>query len=444
MNLYPYQVEGARFLAERNRAYLADDMGLGKSAQAIKACDHVKAGRVLVLCPGSVRANWAREFGRFSDYDREVRVLFSGKDHPGGDVVVSSYDLAIRKATWSRLMAFAPDVVILDEAHFLKNREAKRTRATFALVKEASRAWALSGTPAPNNVAELWPLLRAFGFIDMTYWNYVNTFCHTFDNGFGIQITGTRNAEKLRALMAPHFLRRRKDEVLADLPPLTLSEFTVEPNEVDVEYFFPEYEIKPSTRTKDRVARERKELEAQLSSTPEDQRLALLKKAEGKTPTMRRYLGLSKIDGTVAHAEEILRANKYQHLVIFGLHRHVLLELHRRLEHYRPAIIMGETAADKRQARIDRFCNPENRTRVFLGQIKAAGVGIDGLQNITSRCLIVEPSWVPADNAQAIMRLHRHGQRNPVLAEFVMLNDPLDQYVITTIRRKTKDLAQIF
>src|SRR5690348_2437632 len=113
IELFDYQKVGARFLAERGRALLADEMGLGKSAQAIAACDAVDARDVTVICPASVRENWVREFKRFGRIDR--------------DLDVRSYNLAEGAAkNWCDI-----GVLILDEAHYLKNAKAKRTKAIF-------------------------------------------------------------------------------------------------------------------------------------------------------------------------------------------------------------------------------------------------------------------------------------------------------------------------
>ena len=132
MNLFPYQIEGAAFLAARKYALLADEMGLGKSGQAVAACDRGNAKRILVLCPASVRYNWDREFGRFSPRGRPSALLLTGKDPicPDG-VTVCSYDLLRVKAVHKLLMAQTWDVLILDEVHYLKSKLAARTRAVF-------------------------------------------------------------------------------------------------------------------------------------------------------------------------------------------------------------------------------------------------------------------------------------------------------------------------
>lgn len=451
MKLYPFQTEGAAFLARKSRAYLADEMGLGKSAQGIAACDLVGAETILVLCPGIVRANWAREFGRFSRRERQVRPMYTGRDEPiEGGVTVCSYDLLTRKAVLEKLTWLKPDVLLLDEAHFLKNRSAKRTKAVLGgkcdgktgLVAHAEHAWALSGTPAPNTPDEIWPVLRAFGATDLSYWGYIKQYCKTYDNGFGLKVTGVKNPAGLRNLLAPIMLRRRKKDVLQDLPELTIAEYNVEAGEVDADLWFTGYAVKRAGPTlSQRLSAERAKVEQALAAGEDP--LKALAGVAGSVSTLRKYLGLAKVPATIELIRDTLRGNSEQ-LVVFAHHRIVLEALFQELDEFRPVLIMGGTPAEKRQHKIDVFAKPGNKCRLFLGQIAAAGTGVDGLQNAASRVLIVEPDWVPAQNAQAIMRVHRNGQKRPVLAQFITLQDSLDEHIIRTIRRKVQNLTQIF
>ena len=198
LELYPYQQTGATFLARRGRALLADEMGLGKSAQAIAACDIVGAGlSVGVVCPASVKANWKREFA-----------LFGREAH---NVDIESYDKVARGA----FDKAAFDVLILDEAHYLKSPKAKRTKAIYGpkcdgvdgLVGRSNRVFLLTGTPTPNDPSELWTHLRAVmpGAIagktrPRPYFSFINRYCTIINKGFGPQITGGRRLDELRAL----------------------------------------------------------------------------------------------------------------------------------------------------------------------------------------------------------------------------------------------------
>ena len=145
--LFPYQAIGATFLAARNRALLCDEMGLGKTPQAIAACDKVGAKRVLVVCPAVVTENWRREFLRWQTLPRDVTIVM-GNDlfFPDG-VHIVSYDRARARPTLNALSVRAWDVLIVDEAHFVKTPEAARSLAVRTLADGAVRAWGADGHP---------------------------------------------------------------------------------------------------------------------------------------------------------------------------------------------------------------------------------------------------------------------------------------------------------
>ncbi len=203
------------------------------------------AESVLVICPASARINWKREFLRFQTMRRKVNVIASGSDQPNADgVTICSFDLTSKEKVKARLMAHRYGVLIIDEAHFLKGRRSKRTQAILGptcsrdggLAAQADHIFALSGTPAPNNPAEVWPLARAL-FPDairrddkvMDYWSFLSRFCTWRDSEFGVQITGGRNLPELRKRIAPYVLRRRKAEVLTDLPPIRYETLSLSP-----------------------------------------------------------------------------------------------------------------------------------------------------------------------------------------------------------------------
>ena len=175
--LFPYQQTGAKFLSDKNLALLADEMGLGKTPQAIAAADLVGAKSVCVICPAIGRINWRREFEKFSN-----RVWTEE------NLVISSFESAHKI---SKEKTF--DVLIVDEAHYLKSHTAKRTALIYGkdgLVRRSKRVWALTGTPAPNNASELWTLLFTFGATRLGFDQFVERYCLFYNSSYGRMITG--------------------------------------------------------------------------------------------------------------------------------------------------------------------------------------------------------------------------------------------------------------
>jgi len=451
-SLYPYQEKGAEWLAQRCYGLLADQMRLGKTPQAIRAADIAQLKPILVLCPAIARQNWSREFAKFSTRTLTTCTLTSGrveKANFGADAVICSYDLlqnskllsALRQRDWAAL--------ILDEAHYLKSPEAKRTHAVLGksgLAHRAQRVWALTGTPAPNNSSELYVLLRVFGIYRGSYDAFVAEFCTGFNGPYGFQITGTKNADKLRALLAPIMLRRTKAEVRPDLPTAQFSDIVVEPGQLAID----ELEMAFSSYINDPrgwkgfdgdIAAERALVERAFNeATTEDAKLEVLGRTVKATATLRRYTGMLKTAAVIDIVKDELD-NGTNKIVIFAIHKAVIDKLREGLREYGAVTLFGGTPDAKRNRHMDSFRNnPE--CRVFIGNIQACGTAVD--LSAASEVLFVETDWVPSNNAQAAARVDGPNQRESISVRFVGLAGSIDEHVTRTLTRKTKDLQAIF
>lgn len=448
-DLFPYQIEGAKFLAGKKVALLADDMGLGKTAQSIRAADMVGAKRILVLCPAVVRSNWAAELESFGLIPRKTQIITTKKDvWSETDTIICSYDLAGMAPDDMRF-----DLLILDEAHYLKERKTERTKAVYSkkgLVHKADRVWAMTGTPAPNNVSELWPLMFTFGLTKYSYPEFVRRYCKTTRTGYGLKILGSLREQipHLRAQLAPIMLRRRKDQVLKELPPITYEDVLVEPGPVDfgmtcdfAKYVGPGYSIK---ELEDKVANERALLKTVLDvqfGSLNETAMQTLAAIAPSVSTLRKYTGLQKLDPVAKLIASELTNKQYQKIVVFAIHRDVVEGLRQRLTAFRAVSLYGGTNPGKREHNIRKF-STDPKCRVFIGNIQSAGTGIT--LTAAHQVLFIEQDWVPGNNAQAAMRCHRIGQEMPVTVRFVGLKDSLDSRISKILKRKTRDLTEIF
>lgn len=434
--LFEYQKHGAAHLVNRGRALLADDPGLGKSAQAIAACDELGAKRVLVICPASLRENWRREFRLWQTMERRIMPPDTPAPIEHGTVMVTSYDKAARNADMWREMHY--DVLVLDEAHYLKNRKAARTKAIYG--KKCDRAggiadhalcvFALTGTPAPNNPSELWTHIRALAPSliksestkgrPAPFWSFAKRYCHVRDIGFGMEIGRGRNLEELRELIKPFVLRRKKEHVLHDLPPMRFATLAL---------------------SSERAARELRKIEDPLAvllrGVPDDDMFATLQKNGTHVAAARRLVGMAKAQPVIDYAAMWLDATD-QKLVIFAHHKDVIEAIRLGLNAVK---IDGSTTPEARQAAVDAFQNDDS-CRVFVGQLQAAGTGLT--LTAASNVLFAESSWVPSENEQAAMRIHRIGQANACLAQFAYVPGSLDEQIQRVAANKAADLAKIF
>lgn len=402
--LYPHQPEGVTFLSERDRAYLADVMGLGKTIQAILAAVRTGARRVLVIAPASTIPNWEREWAEWGSDALFAAVSYSSQKKLG---------LAERQ-DW--------DVVILDEAHYCKNPKAKRTKAALAIAAGADRAWLLSGTPMPNHPAELfapmqalWPdVLTQLGV--STYMQWVDRFCQykriSYGRGWGqpsLKIFGAKNLDQLKPHMADIMLRRKTVE---GLPPIRIHLSRL-PKDAKFE--------RALVQTGVDAAALQRAIDAEEAT--DDQSASKL----------RRLMGEYKAPRIAFEIGKELEDRAYPKIVVLAYHHAALDALERGLSDFNPVGFRGSTPQAKRQEAIDLFTN-DATYRVFIAQQTAAGVGIN-LQ-VASEIVLVEPAWSPDDNAQAIKRIHRIGQDVPCRARIFTVAGSLDEAIMGTLQRK--------
>ncbi len=446
IKLFPYQIEGVEWLKDKRCALLADPMGMGKSAQVIKAADKIKAQRLLVICPAVARVNWLREFEKFASHKRNYKIIEARRDGVPGTSVIVSYDLA---AAIDASLFRDFDLIILDEVHYLKNRTAKRTKAILGKKgfihgqRKDTKIWAISGTPAPNHAGELWPLLYSFGATTLGFNDWIQWCCDVAPSFFGkgLQIKGTKRSRipEIKQLLAGVMLRR--DVSLVGLPKITYSNIVVESSDIDIasESSFAQYCL-----DKDGIARLEAELKAQTRAVGEAVNagnVEILKGLAKSVSTLRRYIGCQKVEKVAELVAQELREKQYEKIVIFAIHRDVIEGLRVRLSDFNPVTLYGGTRFDSAYKHIDKFQNYK-KFQVFIGNITACGIAI----NLTaaSQVLMIEQEWTPAANAQAIARCHRHGQANPVFVRMVGMADSLDEHIAKILRRKTEELTQIF
>lgn len=351
----------------------------------------------------------------------------------GADVTIASYDFAARRP---EELAGAYDVLILDESHYLKNHKSKRTKAVFGpkcdkvggIAENADRVICLSGTPAPNDPSELYPCARALApdLLDKrqhSYWGFVNKYCRTRDTGFGLQITGGKNMGDLRERLEPFILRRKKSDVLPDLPPLRLETLFLDGV----------------------LSRELSVLSAEISGQIEqaiaERGIEGLQAIAPHVAKLRRLTGILKVAGVVETVKnEVPHDGK---IVLFAYHTGVIEQLEAELIEagFGVVVVDGACPAGFRSSRVERF-QSDPGIQVFIGQLTAAGTGLT--LTAASECVIVESSWVPAENEQAAMRIHRIGQRNACRVRFATLADSLDEKINRAVMRKAADIAQLF
>lgn len=415
MQLFPYQEIGRDFLASRKFACLWDEPGLGKSFQALSAMLKIGATNVVIVCPASVRMVWRAECRKIGIES----VIVTKKQQINAGINIVSYEGATRFC--KELTDKSPRLLIIDEGHYLKNPRTKRTTSIFGkecarndgIGSKAAYIWSLTGTPMPNYPNELWPTFRALfpdavakmNEVPMNYWEFQNRYCTTYENNFGIVVTGGKNLEGLRAMVRGRCLRRKVTEVLKDLPSIR---YETLPIEAEVTGLDPE-----EIRIMKKQLEKEQDLEA-LFDLP-------------NFSSLRRLTALQKIDAIKRWVDEC----PYDKIVLFAHHKEVISEL---VKMDKTVYIDGSRTADQREKAVKDF--QEGDARIFVGQITAAGTGVT--LTAANILLFVEASWVPADNHQAAKRIHRIGQERSCLVYFTYIPGTVDENIMTTIKKKTQ------
>lgn len=431
LHLYGFQRAGIVYcleaLKERKGVILGDEMGLGKTVQALVVADLLGAKRILVVCPASLKINWAREAQKWlPSMTVEVGGGTSWKTVPENGMYIVNYDVLKTLKVEGTL-----DLLILDEAHYIKNRSALRSRLALKLARQASKVLMLTGTPIANRPAELFNLLRIADrkqFSD--FLAYAKRYCDAKQSRWGWDFSGASNLEELSLRLRSGLMVRRLKKDVLDLPAkvrqvvlLDSSNFTSLLHEEQA--FAHLAETIEELSFKATLA----DLEDDIESFKSF--LSGLRAAQARfeeMSTLRRKLAVAKAPFIIEHIKDILEQEEC--VVVFAHHKDLIARLREAFP--KSVTLTGESSAEERQQAVDAF--QRGLASVFIGSITAAGVGITLTRARTA--VFAEIDWVPANLQQAEDRLHRIGQRGSVLIHYVVVDGSIEARVAQKIAAK--------
>ncbi|VWD54741.1 SNF2-related protein [Burkholderia lata] len=421
-SLYPYQLVGWRWLkfllAEGIGGLLADEMGLGKTLQIIAALSDAgdnSLAPALIIAPGSLLENWCREVARFAPHLTVLKhhgPLRTGRpaELSGLDVVVTSYDIAVTDNSLLNMICWS--VVVLDEAQFIRNPNAQRTKAVKRLKRDAGLA--VTGTPVENRLLDVWSIL------DFVFPGYLGD-SKSFEENF---LDDSDGASRLEPLISPLILRRRVAEVAQDLPPRIDIPQLLELDECEAAAYDAERE---------RINEEYGSAATLVALT-----------------SLRRFCAHPSLMGAGLDAIDPMAFSKFRRLdeiveEIFEQSEKVLIftsftamadMIARHVEKRFGAfagVIDGRLPIDDRQPMIDRFGAVKGGAALVLNP-KAGGVGL----NIVAANHVIHynPEWNPALEDQASARAYRRGQEMPVTVHRLLVADTVEEVVNERLVRK--------
>jgi SWI/SNF-related matrix-associated actin-dependent regulator 1 of chromatin subfamily A len=444
--LWDYQKATLDYLLARGGGIDGDQPGLGKTPTAIAFCNEVEAVRTLVICPASVRIQWGERIREWSTIPNlKVSVMLKVKDgiHPTANYQVLSYDAARNPAIIRAIAQQEWDVLICDEAHKMKNFDALTTRAVLgntrgeyqhgdikmpAIAKHCRHKLALTGTLLLNRPSECYVLFRHFDHEAIDFLSesaFKDRYNKQADmktiegKRFKLESTSLEN-ELQNRLRVNIMARHEKKDVLRWMKPPRYAVVKCEENGA----------VKGAL-----------DVEGMLGLSIDEIQTTKDFEILGHIAEARRLMGLALAPQIIDYAADFLEGSE-EKLVIFGWHLDVLAMFEEGLSRFGTVVIHGGKSPNARQKAVDDFIS-QAHTRVFIGNIQAAGTGLDGLQKVCSRCYLAEPDWVPAQNEQAVARLDRLGQEELVTAEIFVAPGSISEKILVRALEKMNVIHRV-
>jgi len=443
MDLFPFQRDGIGFIESRKgRCLIGDEMGLGKTIQALGwLALHPELTPTVIVCPASVKGVWHGEILKWFERLPRTRIL-SGRATNGTSeailrtddnrILIINYDIL---SSWlDALKAIKPMVVILDECHLTKNQKAQRTQAVLELTKGVKHVIALSGTPIVNRPVEFYTTLKMLRpDLFPSFWRYAQAYCGAKHNGFGWDFSGASNTEELHKRVQPVMIRRKKEDVLKDLPPkrrvLVAVDLDNRDEYVDESRTFKDW-IQEAIASGELTISEAREIKQSKGSGAE---------ALTRIERLKQLCIAGKMTAAIGWIRDYLETE--DKLVVFATHHSTIDRLVEEFGDMNPAVIDGRVDVSKRQPIVERF-QKDPTCRLFLGNIKAAGLGIT-LTAASATCF-VELGWTPGEMDQAEDRVHRIGQEaDSVLAYYLLAEGTIEEEIAALLDKKRRVLDAV-
>lgn len=433
--LYSYQIQFLRYMVWRNgRGCNGDDMGVGKTVQALAWLCYADLVPALIVVNSTTKPQWIRQWARWIPRSKGYRGridMLEGRTprelDPNCSYVINWEILADWTGHLNKNnMHFIPDgplsrvpfkLLIGDEVQAIGNPSSTRSKAFRALSRRIPGLLPMSGTPARSKVSQFWPILNILEPKQFSnYRKFQYRYCDPKATPYGMEFNGATHVEELHQLIAPLIIRRMKEDVRQDLPPITVDVVPLAISTADTAKYKAE-EDEAFGQGLDRAER-RERVKGLLRS-------AYALKERAALQWIREFLDVG--------------SNK---LIVFCWHVDVVDMVLDSLKDFNPAKINGDVTGNKRDAQVQKFIQDPS-CRLMVSNIQAGGVGLDGLQAVCSHFAFLEFSHTPKDHSQAGDRLHRGGQENPVNGYYLVAPNTVDEDAIEVLDRRAQMLDSV-
>ena len=413
-------------LLANDKFILADDMGLGKTTAAVISSIESKAKKVLIVCPASLKINWEREINNYTD--RRVLIVEGRKWGSTFDFYIINYDIIKNYHTTDKsedsddyklLINEKFELAIVDEAHYISNTTANRTRLLNDVLEQIPKVWLLTGTPMTSRPINYFNLLKIVESpLTLNWQSYVRRYCKGYQFTVGNRkvwnTSGASNLDELRERTKNIVLRRMKTDIL-DLPEKIITpvflELTSRMYDEEMEEFL-------------RISNDNKDKET-LSVTI------------NRLMKIRQLISYEKIPVTCELIDKCLDQGKK---VIVFTNFTMTLDMLQEKYKKNSVVLDGRMSKERRQEAVDKFQN-DDKTKVFISNIIAGGVGI----TLTAAEVVImnDLSFVPAHHSQAEDRAYRYGQKNSVLVYYPIFENTVEKIIYNILQKKKGIIDQV-
>jgi SNF2 family DNA or RNA helicase len=413
-------------LLANNKFILADDMGVGKSTSAVIGALESGAKKILIVCPASLKINWEREIKNYTD--RRILLIEGKKWGSTFDFYIINYDILKNFHTTDKsedseaykLIAKENfELAIVDEAHYISNATAQRTKLLNDILEKIPRVWLLTGTPMTSRPINYFNLLKIVESpLALNWQSYVRRYCAGYQFKVGAKkiwnTSGAANLDELREKTKNLVLRRMKTDIL-DLP-----EKIIAPVYLELKNTFYDDELEDFMR----ITKENKQNES-ISVT-----LNRLMK-------IRQLIAIEKIQYTCELIDKFIEQDKK--VIVFTNFTATLDEIHEKYKK-NSVTLDGRMSKEKRQESVDKF-QTNDKIKIFISNIIAGGVGIT--LTAAEGVIMNDLSFVPAHHSQAEDRAYRHGQKNSVLVYYPVFENTIEIQIYNMLQKKKNIIDQV-
>jgi SWI/SNF-related matrix-associated actin-dependent regulator 1 of chromatin subfamily A len=460
LKLYPFQEKGVAFINKDSTlkpygcALIADEMGLGKTVQALAWLKQSCIRPVLIICPASLKYQWRNETLKWLGEHAEI---INGREtyklHE--KIVIINYDIL---HDWANILKdYGFEVIVLDEAHLIKRNQAKRTKAFKKINKSVKHLIALTGTPIENKPIEIYNIVNAISpYLFPNYMEFAETYCGAKKTRFGWDMSGSQNALELNHILKNSvMIRRKKKDVLKELPEKQIVKIPIDISNKEeyakAETAFVNFLLEKFSKHSDEELKKelkdyakRKKIEISDDPTSWELNMVIESKIAGfkaapiltKMESLKQLAVKGKMNEITDWIKTFLESG--EKLVVFAFHKTVINEL---MKHFPKAVkIDGSVSPSQRQKIVEQFQNDPN-TKLFIGNIEAAGVGIT--LTAASNAAILEFPWKPSTLNQAMDRIHRITQTKQVTIWQLVAVDTIEEKIIDLLKKKENIVANV-